>query len=75
MLFVQVTDRFFIKASETVAILIAVKVEFKSDSQKVLNDINFGTSYMNKVGSIVDDITRKSRGRDFVFLFIHRTSN
>lgn len=30
---------------------------------------------MNEVGSIVNDIKRKSRGRDVVFLFIHRTDN
>lgn len=30
---------------------------------------------MNEVGSIVDDIRRKSKWRDFIFLFIHIISN
>lgn len=46
------------------------KVEFGSDSHKIISSINSRMEQLNDAGSLVDSIIKKYSGRDFVFIFI-----
>lgn len=75
---------FFIEAPDALTVFVAIdqaisrgftKVEFESDSYKIIFLINFGVTQLNQVSSILDSFRKKNCSRDFGFFFVSRSYN